>query len=375
MRPSTPRRSSGPAGARQRGLARRAAGLFVALLCLAALSPTGARAQGQAPAGPAQRRNETIAITRLPFQGVTREVEASLRQGLREALQLGGFDVAPDADVEGKLQRDPELSACTSRSCFAREALTLGALRVVEGEVKRPQRSTYQVRLQLRDLRSGQLGPPEEERCDVCGAEEARQMLARVAGRLCRAAPPLKEDQRAPDTGTLQVDSQPLRAEVLIDGERQEDRTPATFILPVGVHSLELRAPGHKALRRPVEISPGRHLALNLELIAVAPRRPWLTALSGVMLGAGLGLGLTSGILWGYHGKPAYGQPSEDPCLSPQARCPFKYDNRALGSVTAGLGAALIIGGAVAVYYDYAPPRRRIVIAPALPTAQALATP
>ena len=357
MRISTPRRSApGPAA------------LWLTLVMTLACLPGPAAGQP----GPAQRRSEPVAIVKLPFQGVTPEVEASLRQALREALTQGGFEVLPDAVVEAKVKRDPDLGARTSRGCFARAAPTLGVLRVLEGEVQRPQRSTYRVRLQLRDLRTGQLAlAPEEERCDICGTEEARQMIARVASRLCRTAPPLKDAPSAPDTGTLQLDSQPLGADVLIDGIQQEDRTPATFILPVGVHSVELRAPGYKPLRRPVEIGPGRHATLNLELIGIPPRRPWLTALSAGLLAGAVGLGVTSGILWHYHGKPVYcDYPAEDggPCRAPQPHCPKMYGNVPQGVITSVLAAGFLIGGAVAIRFDYTAPKRLVVtpVAPAL---------
>ncbi|MCS6914286.1 MAG: PEGA domain-containing protein [Myxococcales bacterium] len=323
---------------------------------------------GSAWAQGASEGRETVAVLRLPIQGVTPELEAELRAALREALVRGGLDVLPDADVEGKLRRDPQLSACTTRSCFARVALTLGVLRVVEGEAESPQRSAYRIRLQLRDLRTGQIvAGPEEERCDICGAEEARQMVARVAVRLARSAPPPPRGAGLPETGTLQLDSQPLGAAVLIDGVLQQDRTPAMFLLPLGVHTLELRAPGHRSVRRRVEIVPGRHTALNLELVPVPPRRPWLTALSAVLAAGAVGLGIGSGVLWSFHGRPAYGEPPEDPCQMPQLRCPFKYDNRASGAATAALAGLVAAGAAVAISFDYAPPRRRVLVVPPEP--------
>ena len=75
---------------------------------------------------------------------------------------------------------------------------------------------------------------------------------------------------------------------------RQEDRTPAYFMLSVGVHVLDLSAPGHQTLHRSIEITPGPPVRLNLELIPVRPKRPWLTALSYSTLAAGVGLGITA---------------------------------------------------------------------------------
>ena len=89
-----------------------------------------------------------------------------------------------------------------------------------------------------------------------------------------------------------------------------------------------------------------------------------------VFVVSAIGLGITSGVLFRFHNQPAYNEPPEDPCLPPQATCPYKYDNLVGGSVTAALAGALLIGGAIALYYDNAPPKRRLVIAPAVPARE-----
>lgn len=328
------------------------------LACIAALcgllSGTARGAFEPAPAA------EMVAVLKLPVLGLSREVAALLRTALRETLQAGGFNLVDDAEVENKLARDPELTACRTRSCFARAALTLGVRRVIEGEIQRPQRSSYAIRLQLRDLRTGQLASPSiEERCDICTTEDARQMVVRAAERLFRSAPPpsIEIEKR---TGTLQIDSQPIGAEVLIDGEPQADRTPATFLLAVGVHGVQLRAPGYRTVRRPVEIGPGQNATLNLELSPVPPRRPWLTALSiGSALGT-LGLGIGSGLAFYYDQRPAHDDGCPD--RAEMHRCPEKWDTLPAGiGMAVGAGALLVVAG-VTFYLDHAPPRRRFMV-------------
>lgn len=322
-----------------------------------------------APVGPiipilGAGRGEKIALLKLPFQGLTAEVEGRLRGTLRDSLQRGGFSIVDEREIDDRLQRDPALASCATRSCFARLALMLGVRRVVEGTVQHPQRSSYSMKLQVRDLRSGQpVGNPVEERCDICSTEEAQQMVSRGADRLARSAPPESDPEgKESETGILHIESQPLNAEVLLDSVRQEDRTPAYFMLSVGVHVLDLSAPGHQTLHRSIEITPGPPVRLNLELIPVRPKRPWLTALSYSTLAAGVGLGITAGVLFAIDGQPVQSATCGPPAAGGDFACKQRWDTRynAVGSAV-GAGALLVTAG-VLFYLDHRAPVRRTTI-------------
>lgn len=308
-------------------------------------------------------RGERIALLKLPFQGLTPEVEGRLRGTLRDTLQRGGFSIIDEREVDDRLQRDPSLATCTTRSCFARLALMLGVRRVVEGTVQHPQRSSYSMKLQVRDLKSGQpVGTPIEERCDICSTEEAQQMVSRGAERLARSAPPVTDGEEATETGILQIESQPLNAEVTLDGVRQEDRTPAFFMLSVGVHTLELSAPGHQTLRRPIEITSGQPVPLNLELIPVRPKRPWLTALSWSALAAGVGLGITAGALFAIDGDPVITANCGPPAAGGDFACMNRWSTL-YGGVGSAVGAGVLLVTAGALFYldRRAPVKRKVV--------------
>lgn len=312
-------------------------------------------------AEPPARGGERVAIVRLAFLGLTSELEARLRGALRAKLQDSGFNLAEERDVDERLQQEPTLTQCVTRSCYAKLALVLGVRRVIEGTLQHPQRSSYTMRLQVRDLKSGRVvGQAVDERCDICSTEELLQMVQRAGERLARSAPPGAESAEGSEHGILQVDSQPLGAEVELDGIVQEDRTPAMFMLNVGVHSLVLRAPGHEQLRRPVEISPDQHLTLNMELVPIAPKRPWLTALSWTSLVGGLGLLAGTGVLYAYHDRPVL-----DGCVPPASgdfACPLKWDTRAAYISTAVGGGVLLLGAGLFFYFDHAKPQRRSVV-------------
>lgn len=331
--------------------------LFCALAALVAgvSSGGGGRAQAGEPA------RERVAVLKLPFLGISKEIEVQLRAALRETLAREGFVPLPDDEVATQLGREPGLLNCTTRSCYHQLELSLDVQRVIEGEVQRPQRSSYTVQLRVRDLRDGQIvSPLIEERCDICSTEEAKAMVGRAAVRLSRQTPAVRRrvDERKP--GWLKLESQPMGAQVVIDGRPEGDPAPGTFIMEPGVHSLELRAPGHKTIKRPVEVQPGQVLGMSLELIPEAPKRPWLTALSIAATVGAVGLAAGAGALFALDGKPSG-------CTGPVVeggRCPMKYDNLPQGIALAAGAGVLAIGAGIAFYFDHAPPRRTLMVAP-----------
>lgn len=74
----------------------------------------------------------------------------------------------------------------------------------------------------------------------------------------------LRVPPRAPETGTLVVQSRPAGAEVIVDGQ-PNGRTPATLELAAGEHTLELRAGRGRALV-PVTIVAGTQLVRRIEV-------------------------------------------------------------------------------------------------------------
>jgi hypothetical protein len=302
-----------------------------------------------------------VAVLKLPILGTTKEVEALFRAAVQQALRDAKLSVVPDAEVDAKVARDPQLLMCQTRTCFARVGVGLGVGAVIEGQIARPQRSTYTAQMQVRDLSSGKfIGAPVEERCEICGTEEARQMVQRAAQRVAQQVPRGVGVQAAPTTGVLDLAADPRGATIVLDGEVQADRAPATFLLGIGVHSVELRAPGYRAGRRPVEIPPGGRVQLNIELPVIRPRRPWLTALSVVTVTGAVGLGGAAIGLGAFHDRPRYSEVLYDePCVSPAAHCPQKY-NTAPYAIGLGVAAGVLaVGGVISLVLEYRSPPRR----------------
>lgn len=324
--------------------------------------------------------SEPIAITRLPFQGIPGEVATDLEGGLLQTLRKSGFAVRTSKEVENVLAGEQRLLGCTTASCYGRLAQVLGVRRVLEGEVQRLELSTFAMRLQLRDLFTGQLSPPQavQERCDVCSNEDVRQMVARAAERLAQAAPPRGPQEVArptPTSGILTIETDPPGARVTVDGTRQNEATPASYLLAVGVHNIIVAGEGYRPLRQQVEIQPGEQpVTLRLSLSALAQRRPWLTALAVVGVVGAVGLIAGGGYLISLDGKPVNTescphQPDVD------YRCPTKYSTLLPGGLMIAGGGVLAIGSGLLFYLDRRSPQVRATVDPSIPAANPAAIP
>jgi serine/threonine-protein kinase len=66
-------------------------------------------------------------------------------------------------------------------------------------------------------------------------------------------------------TGTVRVETDPPGADVLVDDQPRSEKTPATFVLPVGSHTLAVVKEGHRTEQR-VQVRDGALVTFNLQL-------------------------------------------------------------------------------------------------------------
>lgn len=133
----------------------------------------------------------------------------------------------------------------------------------------------YDLALQLYARYLAEGGPDARDRREV---ERVRESLSVLLGR-------------------LHVDVN-VAADVWID-TRRVGRAPATFLLPAGNHTLELRAPLHESIRRQLQLTSGGHVSLKLTLLklsrfeGIAPGYFWTSvAVTAVAVGVTAGFGL-----------------------------------------------------------------------------------
>lgn len=96
----------------------------------------------------------------------------------------------------------------------------------------------------------------------IAVVDEGEQQLTLVARRL------------PPRTGTLLVTTGAVTADLYVDGKLTAE-TPATLRqVPVGEHTIELRAPGHRTATSTVRIVEGRPAFVELDLLRLREPRP-----------------------------------------------------------------------------------------------------
>ena len=346
----------------QTGLRRRSAAALLFVLLGSLASPVAARApQNQSEPLP----SEPIAISKLLFSGMAEEVAADLRGSLITTVARGGYSVRSQQEVESLLGSELRLLGCTTASCYGRLAQVLGVRRVIEGEVQRLELSTFSLRLQMRDLFSGQSSTPIQERCDVCSTDDVRQMIIHAAERLTREVPPRgpqTTDPRMGESGILIVETEPPGATVTIDGVPRSERTPASYLLAVGVHNLVVQDQAHHRVHQQVELAAGTQpMMLRLSLNAQSGRRSWMTGLGVAATIGAVGL-IAGGVALLYkHNDPVFTAECPDLGLSGY-HCPNKYDNLAPGvSMLVGAGVLGVTAG-VLFYLDSRPAKASPVV-------------
>lgn len=67
--------------------------------------------------------------------------------------------------------------------------------------------------------------------------------------------------------GLVLIASEPVSAEVFIDGETVEDNTPHRVTIPAGEHEVLLKRPGYRDWRRDFDLAPGEVLWLSYPLL------------------------------------------------------------------------------------------------------------
>lgn len=309
--------------------------------------------------------SEPIAIAKLSFSGMAEEVSSDLRSSLATTVQRGGYSVRSPQEVDSLLGSELRLLGCTTASCYGRLAQLLGVRRVIEGEVQRLELSTFSLRLQMRDLFSGQSTTPIQERCDVCSTDDVRQMVVRAAERLTKEVPPRGPQMTEPrigESGILIVETEPPGATVTIDGAQRSEKTPASYLLAAGVHSLVVQDDKHRRVRQQVEVAPGSQpMTLRLSLSAQNARRSWMTGLGIAATVGAVGLIAGGAALLYKHNSPVFTAECPDLGLS-DYHCPSKYDNLAPGVGMLVGGGVLAITGGVLLYLDSRPTKAKPVV-------------
>ncbi|MCR9159306.1 MAG: PEGA domain-containing protein [Nannocystaceae bacterium] len=286
----------------------------------------------------------TVAVLPIEVEGELSDADRdALTKELVEGLERGDFGVVrPEAVVSAS----PEALGCADAKCLADVAADTGATNVLRARVVVVDRD-YAVEVELYAGGSGQSLAKTDESCEICGINDAGNLMETAAATLRT-----KLDALAKGPSTLSITSEPEGAEVLLDGEII-GVTPLERPVVPGKSVVRVSKEGFIAIEREVALVEGVAETLSFELEKVPsrlPSRPW----GWVSLGTGIAA-LGAAAAFGYLGATEQpyklGGDTDNNCFrneDEQGNCKYVWNTEwhALGLGIAG-GALTTLGIAI----------------------------
>jgi len=230
------------------------------------------------------------AILPLAVEGELSDVDkAALLGELTGGLQRGSFAIVTPSEVAAA---DADAATCAESKCYQRVAKNTQASHVVRARVVVRDRD-YDIAVELVDGKTGIVVAKSDEGCEICGVIDAGSLMASVAATLRT-----KLDALAKGPSVLTVRSEPIDAEVTVDGELV-GVTPLERPVIGGKKIVRVSKEGYIAVEREVTVVDGvaEELSFTLEKVpSRLPKRPWGFVSLGVGVAA-LGAGITFAVL------------------------------------------------------------------------------
>lgn len=256
---------------------------------------------------------------------IRKEARARLQQSVEDGLARTSLNVIGPDDMAsaggGK--------TCKDKDCFVSIAEKAGVEYLVTTTVVVAGRE-YELGVTLIDGETGDELAKVSDSCQLCGLEEAAELLADVASSVHSEVQQL-EEVIAPH---LVVHSAPAGADVYIDGELA-GQTPLDVELEQGTHAVRVTSDGYMSEEREIALLPDvrQRLVFNLERDSSSTRILGWTGVAVGLAAVGAGSALLA----------IDSNPNRSRCtgedVDAQGDCRFRYN-------TLGGGLALSIGGA-----------------------------
>ncbi|MCH9682168.1 MAG: PEGA domain-containing protein, partial [Deltaproteobacteria bacterium] len=273
------------------------------------------------------------------------EIEGSLPQAwqtkadrkLRQGLARGALRLVPPGEF------DP---ACRGSDCAQRIGSSTGADYLVRTTLEvGPEGRDYALRIGVVSTATGREVAVIEGRCDLCGLQEAVDVVEARA-----ATVPAAIERVSLVATSLSFSSVPSGARLRVDGE-DVGTAPLSIPIEPGLHRVEASLPGHVEDVVEVEVveGVGREVQLTLAPVPAAqepdradagPGRPLLIG-GAVLTGVGVVALAAGGTLVGVHDRPYRADCEADA----EGDCRFVYDTRAGGVAGLAVGAVSIAAG------------------------------
>ncbi len=257
--------------------------------------------------------------------------QAELTRRLVEGLARGDFAVTTPEQV---LASSPGAATCKEAGCLMSIAGGASASHVVRTVIESRDRD-YDVRVVLYDGETGAEVATSQDSCQICGVVEVGDLIDAAASTLRT-----KLDALAQGPATLIVSSEPVDAQVSIDGELK-GTTPFNAPVIPGKHVLRISKDGFITVEREVTFVEGIEDTQSFQLEKVPsrlPARPW----GWVSLGVGAA-GLGASVAFVVLGQTEVGYTLGGQCdvRDAEGDCPRVWNTEAIVFGTAVAGAAL----------------------------------
>ena len=280
--------------------------------------------------GPAPGAEEGTRVVVLPA-AVDGELPDARREelesALRDGLGRGEFSVVEKSDV------------CKTSACASQVARAAGADYAVTMSVTIDRRD-YGISLNLIDAETGKTTAQMQERCEVCGIAEAREVVDSQAAALRD-----RLESLTLESPTLTIESSPVGAIVRLDG-KVVGETPLQRPVDPGSHRAEAELPGYVTEERAFEAVAGvsSTIRFDLEPVPRSLRYKKLRTFGWFALGLGAASVVTGVTLIAIDDKPNTVSCSGGN-VDPNGNCKFLYATLEAGIAVTAVGVALLATG------------------------------
>ena len=307
---------------------------------------------------PEQRRTLTGSVTQALAQLSTGSGTAATKDRYTLVQQEQALAMAP------KLTGCLNTAACQTELGNQNEApyvLTVRATPTVKAGAPVPPRGPWSLQLEVLDPSVGEVAASAQPACADCSAEQAMKTAGQAVG-------PLLTQAAGRTRGTVEVNSEPAGAEVIIDG-KVAGRTPYRATRWAGSYPVKVQLPGRPPFESVLKVQAGEPLQLTAQLPSESkpdekpivkpaakpdgtskpaefamvrkPRPTWRLATGAVLLGGGAVMSLFGGSALFMNGRCDL-----DPDVD-SAPCDNRYQTLGIGSLLTGVGVGMAIGGVI----------------------------
>lgn len=226
------------------------------------------------------QKKESYALLDLEGRGISAYEAASLTDRLRsELVIIGRITVVERGQMEQVLaEQDFQLAGCTSDECAVEVGQLLGITKMFAGSIGKVG-MTYSIDIRIIDVGTGRITNSiiHDYRGEIDGLLIEMKSLAQWIVDL-EASQAITQEKPQPVMATMDIDSQPTGAYVLLDDEGV-GTTPLNEleIKPERLHTVSFSLDGYQPIDTTLFAEAGQHIELTIPLESL---KSWLTVMS-----------------------------------------------------------------------------------------------